>query len=200
MNLNKLRDRAHKIAVEHGWWEDERSVAECLALIHSELSEALEADRNGRRIANENVLPDFWKEYQLQLKFEKDNKKQGLSNDSLNRSFKDAFEKNIKDTFEDELADVVIRCLDFCGEREISLDFPDDFSGKANKSWYVRQDIAITEKLCALHSVISWCYDTESLAVGVVSIIQSTLWIAESLNIDLLKHIELKMKYNELRP
>lgn len=36
----------HRIAVEHGWWETDRSVGEVIALIHSELSEGLEAARH----------------------------------------------------------------------------------------------------------------------------------------------------------
>jgi len=38
----------HCNAVEHGWWEQNRSMEEVLALIHSEWSEALEEDRAGR--------------------------------------------------------------------------------------------------------------------------------------------------------
>ena len=47
-NLNKWRDEIHDNAVQHGWWDDERSFAEIVALCHSELSEALEEDRAGR--------------------------------------------------------------------------------------------------------------------------------------------------------
>ena len=36
----------HKIAKEKGWWDKERSDGELIALMHSELSEALEAMRN----------------------------------------------------------------------------------------------------------------------------------------------------------
>lgn len=36
----------HKIAKEKGWWDKERSDGEVIALMHSELSEALEAMRN----------------------------------------------------------------------------------------------------------------------------------------------------------
>ena len=46
--LNKWRDEIHDNAVQHGWWDEERSFAETVALCHSELSEALEEDRAGR--------------------------------------------------------------------------------------------------------------------------------------------------------
>lgn len=47
MNINEFEKEIHKNAVEHGWWDEERSFAEIVALCHSELSEALEADRAG---------------------------------------------------------------------------------------------------------------------------------------------------------
>jgi NTP pyrophosphatase (non-canonical NTP hydrolase) len=36
----------HKIAKEKGWWDNERNDGELIALMHSELSELLEAMRN----------------------------------------------------------------------------------------------------------------------------------------------------------
>lgn len=39
----------HSIAVEKGWWEQERNQAEMIALMHSELSEALEGMRHGNQ-------------------------------------------------------------------------------------------------------------------------------------------------------
>ena len=47
MTINEWVKEIHENAVAHGWWEDERSFAEVAALCHSELSEALEADRKG---------------------------------------------------------------------------------------------------------------------------------------------------------
>lgn len=46
--LNEWAAVIHQNAVEHGWWDEDRSFAEVVALCHSELSEALEEDRAGR--------------------------------------------------------------------------------------------------------------------------------------------------------
>ena len=48
MNINDLIKEAHENAVAHGWWEEERPFPEIIALIHSEVSEALEEYRAGR--------------------------------------------------------------------------------------------------------------------------------------------------------
>lgn len=45
MYLREIVKEAHATAVEKGWWDSERNVFEQIALVHSELSEALEEAR-----------------------------------------------------------------------------------------------------------------------------------------------------------
>lgn len=57
--MNEWSAKIHANAVEHGWWDEPRAFAEVVALCHSELSEALEADRAGEPLVwDNNGKPD----------------------------------------------------------------------------------------------------------------------------------------------
>lgn len=54
---DKLAGEVFQTALEKGWWETNRNDGELIALMHSELSEALEALRNG--IFEDDKIPEF---------------------------------------------------------------------------------------------------------------------------------------------
>ena len=111
-----MNDLAKKIFQENkakGFWPEnpkDRSFGEIIALCHSELSEALEADREDKNAS----LDTF--EYLI-----KDPHVLGYQ-EIEKELFKRTFKTYIKDTKEDELADTIIRILDYCGAMEIDIE------------------------------------------------------------------------------
>ncbi|WP_430508365.1 MazG nucleotide pyrophosphohydrolase domain-containing protein [Rossellomorea marisflavi] len=58
MNINDLCTEAYNTAKSKGWHDEKRETGTLLALIHSEVSEALEADRKGDQENFEEELAD----------------------------------------------------------------------------------------------------------------------------------------------
>lgn len=109
MEIEKISEEINKNNHSKGFWDEGIDIPKKLMLIVSEVSEAMEADRKGRRTPKEvyrdrdpnsyNVFSEYTTEFR---------------NTSL-------FQDSIKDTFEDELADVAIRLFDLAYEMEIPL-------------------------------------------------------------------------------
>ena len=59
MGLRSLQKEIHNNAVAHGWWDEPRPIPETLCLIHSEVSEALEAYRDNDRAVFQEELADI---------------------------------------------------------------------------------------------------------------------------------------------
>ncbi len=55
--FNRVSSLVHETAKEKGWWDCERNLGEMIALMHSELSEALEAARHGN--PQDDKIPQF---------------------------------------------------------------------------------------------------------------------------------------------
>ena len=59
MEIAEMQQEAYETAKEKGWWDDPREVGTLIALMHSELSEALEAVRHGNLDGKDGVGEEF---------------------------------------------------------------------------------------------------------------------------------------------
>lgn len=109
--INQLAQQVHQNAKDKGFFDSEKNIGEMLCLIHSEVSECLEADRKDQYcdLDNENWNVDG-RSLREDLK------------DFDDVQFLQTFKISVKDTFEDELADVVIRCMDLAAFKGIDLE------------------------------------------------------------------------------
>ena len=178
MELNELKTRAYKIACEHGFHEEELSDKHFLMLVITELSEAVEADRKG---TNADLLG-----------FESDC---AFSTDHMPEAFIEAFETLIKDSVGDELADAAIRLLDLAGLRGIEVTTRELMEESITSEF---RDMPFTECIYYIvHNIIAY----STISDHCINITLTSIFaLAKSKGIDLLWHIEEKMKYNELRP
>lgn len=53
MEINKFAKDVHAVAVEHGWWMEVDDIPAKLLMIHSEVSEAVDAYRHNLSISEE---------------------------------------------------------------------------------------------------------------------------------------------------
>ncbi len=180
--LNDLAKEIHQNAKDKGFWDSPRNTGELFMLIISEASEALEAHRKDRRADIE------------QYKTVTGN---GMAFNQI------AFRNFIKDTVSDELADVVIRILDYCAVSEIeikpallsttliSLD-SDNFGAALFQ-------ICGEIQRAGEKAVKGGLWNITNAASHIHSALTLIIQLCDREQIDLLKHIELKMKYNATR-
>jgi hypothetical protein len=104
MNLNEWAKEVNTNAVEHGWYDTERSFPEVIALMHSELSEALEEYRNGNPAVYYNCdghVCDLLDCDECETRLERTDKPEGIAI---------------------ELADCIIRILDTCHHMGFNIE------------------------------------------------------------------------------
>lgn len=100
--INRLGKEIHENNIKKGFYEGKKNTGEMLCLIHSEVSEALEADRKDTYVNKGSI--------------------QGIVREKSPSLFRAVFRQNFKDTFEDELADIMIRVMDLATFKRIDLE------------------------------------------------------------------------------
>lgn len=185
LDFQSLIQQAYKNACDHGFHDKKYSFNHWLALVNSELYEALNAHRKDRvakidcfeRSISQIEKPD-------------------------NADFDFAFEVYIKDTVADELADTLIRVFDLCGLYDVEID--DHYSHviiKSNSNTF-SDYILCTDHLerdCILRCDEVGFDEGEKIANTLTCIVYSVLALCERENIDIKWHIENKMRYNSHR-
>ena len=120
--LNKLAQEVHKVAKEHGWWDNPPTFGEIIALVHSELSEALEEYRNDKgnlyhicqgHFETRGECCGLPEDYGEPCQNSEDNE-----NGTCLRGCIFAKPEGVAI----ELADAIIRILDYCGRENIDID------------------------------------------------------------------------------
>lgn len=108
--INELAKQVHQNAKDHGFFDKEKNIGEMLCLIHSEVSEALEADRK-----NHYTVKSWNMEHNI--------RDLDLDSPGGKLYFIQEFESAIKNSFEDELADIIIRVLDLAAFKGVDLEY-----------------------------------------------------------------------------
>lgn len=171
----------HERAVGKGFWDEPHLRSHYLVLADGELSEAVEADRIGR-----------W----AKLTPEQVEELRGLEG----AAYAQAFLRLVKDAVEDELADAVIRLADLYGQ---ILELKPRLQRKRLEDEYVPrvEDLAKWPLTKAVYHAKCILFDNtwadNSIIRRAVLLIKT---YASAIGIDLMTHIELKLKYNETRP
>ena len=172
-NIVPLALYAHQQAEAKGFWDEQHHEDHYLMLVLTELAEAVEADRKGKWA---RLDPD--------------------TIDTLERidgaPYAQMFLREVKDTVEDEIADACIRLLDLIGSKVKE----DEELGVM----YVCPPSEVEPLTKTLFHVCNSLHDSKPIGYRTVLPLCLLRAISRRYEFDLMKHIELKMKYNETRP
>ena len=181
--LASLAEDNFKNAEKHGFYTESTEIETELMLIITEMSEAVQADRHNRH----GSIEDYESEIQM------------------GRDIPTAYKNTLEGTVESEFADIAIRILSLLGwmnsKTPIKLKSDSilaDEYGISKIQFKIQNTInkgSIAKDLYRLNGRLSW-FVSDTLQ----DILMMVFAIAHNHNIDLMEHINLKMKYNESRP
>ena len=181
--LARLSQDFHQRSVAKGFWDEPHSVGHYLMLAYGELHEAIEADRLGKWA---RLDPD--------------------TIDTLQRIegaiYVQEFLRLVKDTVGDKIVDAVIRLLDLLGwmlkdralsETEVATDL-------GVSAFYISGEMTLADALWPILQEACCLCGKYAHRYAILYSIKSLELLCDHLGIDLMTHIDLKLKYNATRP
>ena len=174
MDLADLQKEAHAIAKDHGWWDEPRTFGDLIALVHSELSEALEWYREG-----EHVQP-----------MREESPQYGLD-DPVHGKYKPVGVPS-------ELADVVIRVAD------MAEWYGETIASRIGEPAFIAKSVSkpsFGDWVSELHWQVANAWNEHEYSIGALGdVVHTTERMAVHYGIDLDAAIKAKMEYNRTRP
>jgi hypothetical protein len=181
--LNRYAKGCHERSVAKGFWDGTHTVGHYLMLAFGELHEAIEADRIGKWA---KLTPEAVKNLRV----------------VSDGAFTKAFLWFVKDRVEGEIAGAVIRLLDLLGwmlkdralsETEVETDL-------GVSAFYIAGEMTLADALWPILQEACCLCGKYAHRYAILYSIKSLELLCDHLGIDLMTHIELKLKYNATRP
>lgn len=189
-DLATLIPACHEASKANGWWNPAPNQGQQLMLVVSELSEALEAHRTGKR-ANLDKFNRWMAE-----------NPKVLDETGIEGYMASCFRDTIKDSVEDELADAYIRLLDFAGGFGLNAAKIIESEGTWGGRYFSLDEnfgaalLEITKGVCGIDDqLVDNDRASEILGCTLCEINE----LCQREGIDLARHIDLKLAYNKTR-
>jgi NTP pyrophosphatase (non-canonical NTP hydrolase) len=186
--INQLAANIHEGNIRKGFWEEGQTEVDEIRiklLVVSELFEMFEADRKGKDAKGVEAATRLLKNYNT------------FTNDSHLSNFLEYFLLNVKDSKEDELADTMIRLLDYSAF--LKVDFNDErFELKVTKKDLRYLSGVFLHDLDQVISEVNNLLDNP-VSYNIGCCYQELISFAKKYEIDLLTHVNLKLAYNATR-
>lgn len=181
--LNRYAKDCHRRAVAKVFWDEPHTGGHYLMLAFGELHEAIEADRLGKWV---KLTPEQIEELR------------GLEG----AAYAQAFLRMVKDTVEDELSDACIRLLDLLGWMigDGALLETEVIEGLSISVFHIKGLTTLADTLWPILQEACCMCGSYIRLKAILYVIRSLELTCDYLGIDLMTHIELKLKYNETRP
>jgi hypothetical protein len=175
MNYQELSQQIHAAQVAKGFYDEQKSDAQIVTLIISELYEMFDCHRKNKML-KDGLIARFakletWGEYDARV-----------------------FEQTCKDTFEFEFVDVFIRVLDFAGYKQEKFKDQSFFEGL--KGNFFSDILEMNAAFIEFHQSQD-IYHTRSNFVEIIEMLEL---FAKKYGIDFEKLIPIKLAYNATLP